>query len=130
MELKKSWWIWILVILLLVIIFPKTCGRTDYVSSVIKYSCTGLQAPFFSNINDKYNWCYGICFEKTIKKESSQTNETTKQSTPAFVSDIYKSLKGVLYPLVIILVIIGILKYISGLKGKKSNIIIYRKPDR
>lgn len=128
MRLKKSWWIWILVILLLVLVFPKTCGRTNYVSSVIDYNCKGIQAPFFSNINDKYNWCYGICIEKTIKKEFNQTNETVKSSAPAFVSDISKPIMGILYPLAIILIAIGMLKIISSLKGKKPNIIIYRKP--
>jgi hypothetical protein len=52
MDYKKAgasllWRLLIIVVLVLfVLFFPKTCGKTDFVSTVTEYSCQGISAPF------------------------------------------------------------------------------------
>ncbi|VVB78599.1 Uncharacterised protein [uncultured archaeon] len=129
MQIQKSWLIvWILLIVLLVLVFPKSCGRTDQLSKAIEYSCMGLNAPFFSNLNSNYNWCYGICLEKSIKQEipTNQTDQSNPGAGSGFLSDFVDSIKKVALPLLLIFVTLGVIKFLSSLKGKKS-IIVYRK---
>ena len=126
MQFKKSLVLWALIIILLILVFPKTCGRTDYISKVIYYGCMGIEAPFFSSINDKYNWCYGICLESSIQ-QPDEINQTKPQEDSSFISGISQSLKKVIFPLIMIFAAIGIIKFISTLKARKSNVTVYKK---
>ena len=134
MELKKIWWIWILLIILLILIFPKTCGKANFISDTTEYKCGGLQAPFISlnnNPNSSYNWCYGICFEKSIKQKINQTgNQSAYQgeNVPSFLSGTSDSLIKIIPGLILIIFIIVILRWIGSFKKNKSETIVYRTP--
>lgn len=121
MKLKKMWWIWIIPILLLILIFPKTCGKANLVSNTTEYNCGGIQASFINinNTNSSYNWCYGVCFEKTIKPKTNKTIQPIIKQNPGFVSDISQSLKKIILPMGIIFLAIGFIKFITSLKSKK-----------
>ncbi len=129
MEYKKKsviWFIfWMTLILALVMFFPKSCGKTNYVSTVFEYNCQGIKASAPLNINSSYDWCYGICFEKSL------VNETVIQKNkniPDFLSGTTLSITKIFFIVVIIFILILFLKWIGGLGRKKEGMIVYKRP--
>lgn len=130
---KAEVWLWILlvtILILFVLLFPKTCGKTDFVSKITDYQCKGISAPFI-NIKTIYSWCYGICFERSIEDsiENNLTNKNSLNSTnvTSVTSDLnlspFSGIKQALVqkgPIILgILILIGILKLIANLKARK-----------
>ena len=117
---------WIFLIVLIIFIFPKTCGSKyldEVIDSNIKYSCLGFPGP---DLSEKYNWCYGICLEKSQEKNEIK-EESTGPKIPiisGFVAGFKKPIKS----LAIIVVIIGIILVIQKFKkvGKDNTTIVYK----
>jgi len=127
-EISGSWWIFLIIILILfVVFFPKTCGKIDFISEVTEFSCQGIDAPFI-NIKNNYSWCYGICWEKSIEEKQINNKIDTSQEE---VLGPFAGLKKVLIekgPILLgIVFLIGILKWMGSLKARKSNLVVYKK---
>lgn len=128
------WILYLILFILFVVFFPKTCGQTDYISTITEYSCQGISAPFI-NIRTNYNWCYGVCIEKSIDSLGLNDNPGYSNQTDNSVNEEvlgpFAGLKKVLVekgPVLIgIFFLIGILKWIGSLKARKSNLVVYKK---
>jgi hypothetical protein len=124
--------IYLILFILFVVFFPKTCGQTDYISKTTKFNCQGIEAPFI-NVKTNYSWCYGICMEKSI--QASDQNQSSQNKTSDSVNDSalgpFTELKKVLIekgPILIgIIFLAGILKWIGSLRARKSNLVVYKK---
>jgi hypothetical protein len=121
MDFKSCWWFWILLIVFIIIIFPKTCGTINS-NSKIDYQCNGIKAPQMNTAknNNSYNWCLGFCQEKLKKSNSSIQNKTS--NAPAVVSGIFSSTIKWIIPLLIIIFTIALVKWLSSQKNKTANV--------
>ena len=114
---------WIFLIILIVFIFPKTCGSKyldQVINSNIEYKCFGFPGP---NLSEKYNWCYGICSEKS--EERNPTKEDVSTPKIPIISGMISSFKKPIKSLAIIVLIIGIILAIQKFKkvGKDDNVV-------
>ena len=121
MKNENLWLIWIPLIILIVMLFPKSCGFKN-LSEEMTYKCSGFKTPFLSGIeksNNPQEWCSGICISKTIKKiNNSVTNETVQPTESSPISGVADSFGKVVPGMFGILLIIGILNWIGSLKKK------------
>ncbi len=129
MSLKNTWLIWIPLILLLIFIFPKSCGF-ETPSKVLDYKCYGFKTPFFSEIKNTGNpmeWCSGICTSKLkITNSANQTNQTSEITPFSGISD---SFSKVIPALLIVFIIIGLLKWVDSFKKRGgTEVRVYRTP--
>src|SRR3989344_1495223 len=115
---------WIFLIILIVFIFPKTCGSKyldQVINSNIEYKCFGFPGP---NLSEKYNWCYGICQEKSQENKEVETEEPVIQIP--IIASFTKPFKKALKPIVLILLIIGaVLTLQKFSKAGKNDVVVY-----
>lgn len=120
MKSSVLWLIWIPLILLLIFIFPKSCGH-KIPSEFVEYTCAGFKAPFLSEIEKSENpqeWCSGICLSETKRMiEPNKTEQKTNISQSPF-RGIAKSFEKVIPILLVIFLIIIVLKWMSSFKKK------------
>lgn len=120
-----TWIIWVILILLFVGLFPKTCGKISNNPIEINYNCIGTKAPFINSNN--YSWCYGVCIETSKEKAQNKTIETVKKTgADPLINDIISTLSKLVYPMIIIFIIIATIKYVNNLRKKKTE-VIYKK---
>ncbi|MEK6859215.1 MAG: hypothetical protein AABX54_00220 [Nanoarchaeota archaeon] len=117
MELKKTWWLWLILILLLIAIFPKTCGKTDFISTAIEYECLGINAPFI-NLNTNFSWCYGVCFEKSIADKTGSQAAIQDNNSPAIITEFMSPLLKIFPLLIGIIILILVLQWIGPLRKR------------
>jgi hypothetical protein len=118
------WVLWIIIIILFVGFFPKTCGKINS-DSLTDSKCIGVKAPFIKSEN---NWCYGVCIQKSIKTTNTALNLTeTNPEASGLISGLMSSFSSLLKPLVIILMVMAIVKLIDSFKKRKTNMVVYKK---
>ena len=130
--------LWILIIILLVVSFPKSCGdNTPEVNKTVEASCIGLELPFTTKTasSKEIKWCSGFCSEKDIPKAKIESEEEkTTSSAPDFIGGFVKPLKKAVIPIILIFGIIMIIKWMGSMKKKgkmqSSNKILveYSRP--
>ena len=102
--------IWIIVILIVTFLFPKSC---EFDNKEVKNTCIGMTLPFESESKsgELYGWCSGYCKIEVIK-ETPPPNSTlmdVPDDSPAAISPIFESFKKTLPILLIIAIIIAII---------------------
>jgi hypothetical protein len=132
MKLKNNWLIWIPLILLLIFIFPKSCGN-NMPSEFVEYTCIGFKVPFLSEIeksNNPQEWCSGICFSETKKMIEPNKTEEGNDINQGPYKGITDSFVKVIPILFLIFLIIAVLKWITSFKNKQSKgeIKVYKSP--
>lgn len=130
MKFKNSWIIWIILILLLILTFPKSCGH-KIPSEFVEYTCAGFQTPFLSQIEKSENpqkWCSGICFSKT--KKMIEPNKTEEDITKSPLGGITEPFVKIISVLILIFIVITILKWVSSIKkaNRGGEVRVYRNP--
>jgi len=133
-----SWIIWIPLLLIVLLIFPKPCG-TKLGSETIEYKCIGIKSILNqkNNTENPNRLCYGACFSERLQKENKTSNLSnnitidTNESSNQIISD--KEIKGlargvlaILPVIIIISIIIALLSWLMS-KKKESNIIVIKK---
>lgn len=130
MKNERLWLIWIPLIILLILMFPKSCGFQNPSESV-SYKCYGFKTPFLSEIKKTDNlqqWCSGICASKSININPLNQKNQAEEQTP--FSGLTDSFAKVIPSLLIVFIIIGVLKWFGSLKNKNKGeeIRVYRNP--
>lgn len=116
MKNEHLWLIWIPLIILVIMLFPKSCGFKNTSENMI-YKCSGFETPFLSQIEKSDNpqqWCSGICFSKTIIKNTTQDNQTVETIEQSPFTDTTMSFGKILPALFLILLVIGLIKWIGS----------------
>ena len=121
MKNEYIWLIWIPLIVLVVMLFPKSCGFKNPIINE-SFKCSGFNAPYlslFDKSNNPQQWCSGICFSSSIVKNISINNDTSSQSNlPNPVTDITGSFGKVIPAIFLILLAVGIVKWIGSMTEK------------
>jgi len=119
MEFFKSWVFWIILILLLILIFPKTCGTKNNKEN-LDYQCKGIKLSFLTrNSNNSYYWCSGFC--TTNKKQminSSLNLNQQNDNEPKVVKGIFQNVAKWLIPIILIFLAFFLLNWLKKLKNK------------
>jgi hypothetical protein len=120
MKSSNLWLIWIPLIVLVIMLFPKSCGFQN-LSTELNYKCSGFKTPFLSQMEKSDNpqqWCSGICISKTIVKNTTQSNQTIESDIPSPFSGMTDSFGKVIPGLFAILLVIGLINWIGSIKKK------------
>ena len=132
---KIDWAIYIVLIILLIVSFPKACG-SKIPSNSVSYNCAGFKTPLLSYLNMANNsveWCSGICVSKSIIKPSNKTNSTTSDDSgaPVQISGMTNSFGKAIPSLALVFGIVALLRWISNMqkdKKKGAYIRVYKTP--
>lgn len=129
MKFKHSWLIWMILIFLLILTFPKSCGN-KIPSEFIEYNCLGFRTPFLSQIEKSQNpqkWCSGFCFSKT--KKMIESNKTKEDLSGGFLGGMIEPFIKVIPTILLVFSIIFIIRWITSVKKKnRGDIKVYRNP--
>jgi hypothetical protein len=123
MKNERFWLIWIPLIILVVMLFPKSCGFKNLSNDVV-YHCSGFKTPFLSQIEkspNPQNWCSGICFSNSIVKNSTKSNQTSDDMGPSPFSNITDSFGKVIPTIFLILLVVGIIRWIGNITEKLNK---------
>lgn len=127
MKLKNNWLLWLVLVIVVVIIFPKPCG-TKIPSQVLDYTCIGFETPLMSLLQKSDNsidWCSGVC--QSVSKNLSISSANNSQNVPGPISGITSSFEKIILPLGIIVIAILIVSWIvSIIKKQKTEIRVIR----
>jgi len=128
MKFKYNWLIWVGLIILLILTFPKSCGNITP-SEFVEYICIGFQTPFLSQIEKSDNpqiWCSGMCFSKT--KKMIEPNNTEPDITKSSLGGVAEPFIKVIPVLILIFVVIAFLKWIGSIKkaNRGGEVRVYR----
>lgn len=118
MKNENFWLIWIPLIILVIMLFPKSCGFKNP-STDVDYRCSGFKTPFLSQIENSDNpqqWCSGICFSKSITPPPKNKTPGPDDQTP--FSGMTDSFGKVVPSLFGILLIVGLLRWIGTFQKK------------
>jgi len=120
MKNEHLWLIWIPLIVLVIMLFPKSCGFKNP-SKDVNYHCTGFNTPYLSQIEKSDNpqkWCSGICFSSSIKKGSSQVNQTQDSDIDLPFSGVTDSFGKIIPIMFLILLVVGLIRWISNISDR------------
>jgi hypothetical protein len=126
--MKKSnfWLIWIPLIVLVIMLFPKSCGFKNP-SAEYTYKCSGFNTPFLSQVEKSANpqqWCSGVCISKSIPKNKTTADQTSSIEDDSDsiipISTVTGSFGKVVPAIFGILLVIGIVNWISSFKKKNK----------
>lgn len=128
---KVKWWIWALLGVFLIIVFPKPCGPI-IPSIVLDYKCFGIDASFISDMqNDvaKEDWCSGICTSKSKTKfKKIEIDKSEFSAGPmSGISDIFIDSLPALFLIIAMIVIIGFISQIQN-QASKNKVTIIKGP--
>jgi hypothetical protein len=129
MEFHKKWWFWLLITVLVVFIFPKTCGSPE-VNERTEHHCVGI--PLFASkaiySNKTYNWCSGVCL--AVDAPPVERNETEEEEGPRFITGMISDVEKLILPLVGIFVLIAVIAWIGSMTKKdKTEIRVVKGPN-
>jgi hypothetical protein len=116
-----KWCFWIIIILLVIWFFPKSCALDN---ENIKTTCIGITLPYdaISNSGEKFEWCSGYCKEDDLNKKISESDLLDEpEDSPSSISFMFKSFKSTLPFLVVIAIVIGVIAGIQSLIGKVKH---------
>ena len=123
MKNEYLWLIWIPLIVLVIMLFPKSCGfKTS--SGDVTYKCSGFKTPFLSQIEKSGNpqeWCSGICFSNSKIKNTTQINETSASEEQTPFSGMIDSFGKIIPTMFLILLVIGLIRWIGSISEKLNK---------
>ena len=123
MKNEHLWLIWIPLIVLVIMLFPKSCGFKNP-SGDVTYKCSGFNTPFLSEIeksNNPQQWCSGICFSSLNIKNTTQSNETLGPDEQTPFSGIAQSFGKIIPAMFLIMLVIGLIRWIGGIAEKLNK---------
>ena len=123
MKSEYLWLIWIPLILLIIMLFPKSCGFKNP-SADVTYRCSGFKTPYLSQIEKSENplqWCSGICFSNSIVKNKTQVNETTEPEIQTPFSGTVDSFGKIVPTIFLIMLVVGLIKWIGNVTEKLNK---------
>jgi hypothetical protein len=124
MEMFNSWIFWGALILILIFIFPKSCG-TIIPSENIYYKCAGIKTTFsvFHKLNNSMQFCSGLCFSKSKQKSIVNANDSNSNSgAPSTLSGMINPLRKSLLPLIAIIILIAVIGWITSMRKKLEQV--------
>ena len=123
MKNEHIWLIWIPLIVLVIMLFPKSCGFKNPSEDVV-YKCSGFNTPFISQIEKSDNpqkWCSGICFSSSIVKNTTKSNLTLISDEQSPFSDIAQSFGKIIPAMFLIMLVVGLIRWIGGIAEKLNK---------
>lgn len=122
MKSSNLWLIWIPLIVLVIMLFPKSCGFQNQ-SIEMTYKCSGFKTPFLSQIEKSDNpqqWCSGICFSNSKIRNTTQVNETIESEEQIPFSGITQEFGKIIPAIFLMMLIVGVIKWM-GSTAEKLN---------
>jgi hypothetical protein len=122
MKNEHLWLIWVPLIVLVIILFPKSCGFKNPSQSV-NYHCSGFKTPYLSQFDKSDNpqeWCSGICLSSSIGNNKTQNNKTVPDEQTPFsgISDSFGKIVPIMF---LILLVVGLIRWIGNISEKLSK---------
>ncbi|MCX6749910.1 MAG: hypothetical protein NTZ83_00465 [Candidatus Pacearchaeota archaeon] len=82
MKIYKKWWFWLIILVVLIFLFPKSCGgsgSTNLYVGTTDCSCFGIKGDSLMNrwtMDASTTSCYGICLKSTCETTIIYANGT------------------------------------------------------